>query len=248
MNLDTRLDLLVTLAEARLTAQKLQSKRCVRRWRRERPTQDRLRLTISTLSKMRTSVMRRRRLRGRIISLALLSAVAVSCADGHQDLVSSSLDQKRMPDAWAQRAPEPVEGFTRHGQADRQAFLWLEQPTSTRSSRFIDLPGLSGLEICQGEFGASAALSLTLKGSRAVVRVVGEKTLNDLVVMQPARVSSERPLGSQLLSWTFVTPKIDRTQRFSVQWKSPTGHRIIAQKGTLVLYYGSQKKGDSGCL
>lgn len=189
---------------------------------------------------------------GRLVSLVaalIVLAPLSACSDegGPKGKPAAQTSRPDKSDAAAGAEAEPAEGFARYGYADRQAFVWLARGTSTRSERFAEVEGLAGLEICDGELGASAAVSISLKGGAAAIRVIGTNTSGSRVRFRPQKVAVPPASRSRVFHWTFLAPDIASLRTFSVEWRSRTGEEVAATGGTLTLYYGSEGSSSAGC-
>ena len=126
---------------------------------------------------------------------------------------------------------------------DLQAASWTTSDVSTSSTRWHEVPALSGLSICSvGE--VSATVSATLRGAPVRFRVVIDGTTAS---MRPG-AAQFMPAGEESFSYTFVKTTAPAEQGdthvFDVLWRSPTGNRVTLTSGDLNLLY---QRGTRGC-
>ena len=120
---------------------------------------------------------------------------------------------------------------------NRQKARWTSTAVSTSSTAWRDVPGLASLSADTiNEVGAT--LTVTVQGAPVRFRVVIDGTPE--ARMHPASVRFV-PSGGESFSATFVrntaTFEGDDTHVFTVQWRSPTGGKVMLQEGVLNLVY-----------
>jgi hypothetical protein len=119
---------------------------------------------------------------------------------------------------------------------NRQTARWTTTATSTSSTTWRNVPGLSRLSADTID-EVSATLSVTLRGAPARFRVIVDTPEG------PFRPPSVRfaPAGDESFSFTFVRNTLpfedDDTHSFTVQWRSPTGRQVTLLNGVLNLVY-----------
>ena len=119
---------------------------------------------------------------------------------------------------------------------NRQTARWTTTATSTSSTAWRNVPGLTRLSADTID-EVSATLSVTLRGAPVRFRVIVDTPEG------PFRPGSVRfvPSGNESFSFTFVRDtqpfEDDDTHVFSVQWRSPSGQRVTLINGVLNLVY-----------
>jgi hypothetical protein len=126
---------------------------------------------------------------------------------------------------------------------DLQAAKWTSTSGSTWNSTFRTIPKLSGLNICALK-QVTAALSVQVSGAPATFRVL----IDDGPTMPPGAIRFVPAGLHDSFSFDFVAnvgPFENNDHHvFDVQWRSPTGKRILLERGTFNLQY---QKGKHSC-
>jgi hypothetical protein len=126
---------------------------------------------------------------------------------------------------------------------ERQAAKWTTTSATTASAEWRNVPRLS-LSRCTVN-QVSATLSVTVTGGPVQFRVITDGVQE--APMQPGAVRFV-PDGAESFSFGFAgrtAPfEADDTHRFDVQWRSPTGARVVLRRGVLNLLF---ERGTQGC-
>ena len=127
-----------------------------------------------------------------------------------------------------------VTSGTYNGNLDRQRAKFRRGALTISGTAWHDIPVLS-VRIC-AVHEVSATLSVTLSGSRAFFRVVGEQGN----VIQPG-AANFAPAGTESVSYTFVTSvgtfEADDRHSLEVQWRSASGASVTLKRGDLNVLY-----------
>jgi hypothetical protein len=126
---------------------------------------------------------------------------------------------------------------------ERQTGRWTTSHAATSSRAWRDTPSLRNLTICSRR-AVTAMLGVTLEGARAHFRVIVD---TPEAPMHPS-VARFDPDGKESFSFLFVRRtgpfEADDTHSFTVQWRSPSGGRVMLTNAVLNLLY---ERGTQGC-
>ena len=123
---------------------------------------------------------------------------------------------------------------------DLQASKWTSTSVSTWSRTFRTIPSLSGLNICALN-QVTAALSAQVSGAPAAFEVL----IDDGPTMPPGAIQFVPAGPHDSFSFNFVRSvgpfEANDHHVFDVEWRSPTGKRILLERGTFNLQYQKGK-------
>jgi hypothetical protein len=121
------------------------------------------------------------------------------------------------------------------GQVNRQALTFRTHAVATQSTTFRPLPAISPLTCSRGPVAVTVSMRLT--GGPVDLRVLVDNVSEGAGILRPGAVRF-RPGAS---SFTFVGRvgpfEASDGHSFDVQWRSPTGQRVISRKATVVAQY-----------
>lgn len=121
------------------------------------------------------------------------------------------------------------------GKLDRQRAKFRMDAITTSSTAWQNVPVLH-VNICSRN-EVSATLSVTLSGTRARFRIVGEQGN----VIKPGRAEFAPSAGGESFSYTFVTStgtfEADDRHTLTVQWRSVAGAPVTLEAGDLNVLY-----------
>ena len=121
------------------------------------------------------------------------------------------------------------------GQVNRQALTFRTHAVATQSTTFRPLPAISPLTCSRGPVAVTVSMRLT--GGPVGLRVLVDNVSEGAGILRPGAVRF-RPGAS---SFTFVGRvgpfEASDGHSFDVQWRSPTGQRVISSKATVVAQY-----------
>jgi len=127
--------------------------------------------------------------------------------------------------------PVAAMGGSGGGAVNKQVFKSRTTSTSTSTSIFQAIPGMTALTCSRG--AVAVTVSLSVVGGPIGVRVL----VDDGGAMQPGTVRVQP--GSS--SYTFVSRvgpfEASDGHAYDVQWRSPTGHKVTLQKGDVLVQY-----------
>lgn len=122
-----------------------------------------------------------------------------------------------------------------NGQVNRQALTFRTHAAATQSTTFRPLPGVSPDTCSRGP--VAVTVSLTLAGGLVDVRVLMDNVAEGAGILRPGPVRF-RPGASSFTFVGQVSPfEAEDGHSFNVQWRSPTGDRVVAKKATVVAQY-----------
>jgi len=126
---------------------------------------------------------------------------------------------------------------------DLQASKWATTSATTSSTKFTRIPSLSGLNIC-ALHQVTAALSVELTGAPASFQI----HVDSGPIMQPGVIRFVPAGPHDSFSFDFVisvSPFENNDHHvFDVEWRSPTGKRVVFERGTFNLQY---QRGSHSC-
>jgi hypothetical protein len=126
---------------------------------------------------------------------------------------------------------------SRGSSLDRQAFKYRERDAATSSANWSNLPGPGQFNICAVN-KVSAQVNLVLRGAPVRIRIRIDGT--DEGIAHPGPVAF-RPGAGRPFSFTFaehVAPfEANDLHAIEVQWRSPTGRRVVMKQGMVNLLF-----------
>jgi hypothetical protein len=120
---------------------------------------------------------------------------------------------------------------------DRQVLKYRERNAATSSTKWSNLPGIGRFHICAVN-EVSAQVNLVLRGAPVRIRIRIDGA--DELIAHPGPVTF-RPGPGRLFSFTFaehVAPfEAEDFHAFEIQWRSPTGERVVLKQGMVNLLF-----------